>query len=77
MKTQSETILQEVVSEFIHKLSHDITGILQNIMGYTTLLGEEYDKTYLEGIARLTTKLSTRMKTAVSDVDNGELSKKK
>jgi signal transduction histidine kinase len=77
VKTQSETILQEVVSEFIHKLSHDITGILQNIMGYTTLLGEEYDKTYLEGIARLTTKLSTRMKTAVSDVDNGELSKKK
>jgi len=77
VKTQSETIPQEVVSEFIHKLSHDITGILQNIMGYATLLGEEYDKTYLEGIARLITKLSTRMMTAVSDIDNDELSRKK
>jgi len=75
VKTQSEKISQEVVSEFIHKLSHDITGILQNIMGYATLLGEEYDKSYIEGIARLTTKLSTRMTTAVSDVDNGELCK--
>ena len=42
-------------------------------MGYTTLLSEEFDRSYLEGIARLTNKLSTRMKKAVSDVDNGEL----
>lgn len=75
VKTQSEKIPQEVVSEFIHKLSHDVTGILQNIMGFTTLLGEEFDKSYLEGIARLTTKLNARMKTAVSEVDSGELGK--
>ena len=75
MKTRSETIPQEVVSEFIHKLSHDVTGILQNIMGYATLLGEEFDNSYLEGIARLTTKLNARVKTAVSEVDSGELSK--
>ena len=76
MKTQSETIPQEVVSEFIHKLSHDVIGILQNISGYATLLNEEFDKSYIEGIGRLTTKLNNRMKTAVSDVDSGELNKK-
>ncbi|MGY5879993.1 MAG: hypothetical protein RTV31_07060 [Candidatus Thorarchaeota archaeon] len=76
MKTQSETIPQEVVSEFIHKLSHDVIGILQNIMGYATLMNEELDKSYLEGIGRLTTKLNNRMKTAVSEVDSGELTTK-
>jgi len=75
VKSQADTIPQEVVSEFIHKLSHDVTGILQNIMGYATLLGEEFDNSYLEGIARLTTKLNARLKTAVSDVDSGELIK--
>lgn len=75
VKTQPETIPQKVVSEFIHKLSHDVIGILQNIMGYATLLNEELDKSHIEGIARLTTKLNARMKTAVSDIDSGELSK--
>jgi DNA-binding NtrC family response regulator len=60
-------------SEFIHTLSHDITGILQNIMGYTTLLEEDYNKTYIQGISRLITKLSDRVKRAVSDVDEGKL----
>ncbi len=72
----SEMIPQEVASEFIHKLSHDVIGVLQNIMGYTTLLNEEFDKSYLEGIGKLTKKLSTRMTIAVSDVDSGELNKK-
>ena len=76
MKTQSGAIPQEVVSEFIHKLSHDVIGILQNIMGYATLLNEEFDKSYIEGIGRLTKKLNNRMKTAVSDIDSGELNKK-
>ncbi len=80
MKTPENTypmkmIPQEVVSEFIHKLSHDVIGALQNIMGYTTLLNEEFDKSYLEGIGKLTKKLSARMAIAVSDIDNGELNK--
>ena len=69
----SNMIPQEVASEFIHKLSHDVIGVLQNIMGYTTLLNDEFDKSYLEGIGKLTKKLSARMTIAVSDVDNGEL----
>lgn len=69
-------IPQDVASEFIHKLSHDVIGVLQNIMGYTTLLNEEFDKSYLEGIGKLTKKLSARMTVAVSDVDSGELNKK-
>ncbi len=69
----SKMIPQEVASEFIHKLSHDVIGVLQNIMGYTTLLNDEFDKSYLEGIGKLTKKLSARMTIAVSDVDNGEL----
>lgn len=73
---QTKVIPQEVVWEFIHKLSHDVIGILQNIMGYATLLNEEIDKSYIEGIARLTTKLNARMKTAVLDVDSGELNRK-
>lgn len=77
-KTEYDTkmIPQEVVGEFIHKLSHDVIGILQNIMGYTTLLNDEFDRSYLEGIGRLTKKLNARMKSAVSDVDSGELNKK-
>jgi len=42
-------------------------------MGYTTLLNEGFDKSYLEGIGKLTNKLSARMAIAVSDIDNGEL----
>ena len=71
----AKVIPQEVASEFIHKLSHDVIGVLQNIMGYTTLLNDEFDKSYLEGIGKLTKKLSARMTIAVSDVDNGELNK--
>lgn len=74
--SQMKMIPQKVVGEFIHKLSHDVIGILQNIMGYATLLSDEFDKSYIEGIARLTTKLNARMKTAVLDVDSGELTKK-
>lgn len=72
---QTQMIPQEIASEFIHKLSHDVIGVLQNIMGYTTLLTEEFDKSYLEGIGKLTSKLSARMAIAVSDIDNGELNK--
>ena len=68
-------IPQEVASEFIHKLAHDVIGVLQNIMGYTTLLNEEFDKSYLEAIGGLTKKLSVRMTIAVSDIDSGELTK--
>jgi hypothetical protein len=68
-------IPQDVASEFIHKLSHNVIGCLQNIVGYTTLLHEEFDKTYLEGITRLAEKLDSLMKTAVSEIDRGELSK--
>lgn len=69
-------ISQEVAGEFIHKLAHDVIGILQNIMGYTTLLNDEFDKSYLEDISKLTKKLSARMLTAVADIDNGELNSK-
>jgi DNA-binding NtrC family response regulator len=69
----SKNIPSAKASEFIHVLSHDITGILHNIMGYATLLEEEYDKTYIQGISRLATKLSDRVKRAVSDIDEGKL----
>jgi len=68
-------ISEEVVSEFIHKLSHDITGITHNIMGYATLLEEEKNPEYLEEIARLIEKLNNRVKDAVSVVDGGRLKK--
>ena len=70
-------IPQEVAEEFIHKLSHDVIGMLQNIMGYTTLLNEGFDKSYLQGIERLTKKLNARMRTAVSDIENDELNREK
>ncbi len=66
----------EVASEFIHGLSHDVTGVLHNIMGYATLLEDEFDKAYIEGITRLAAKLAERMKQAVSDVDSGILIQK-
>lgn len=72
---KAKMIPQDVASEFIHKLSHDVIGCLQNIMGYTTLLQEEFDQSYLDGIARLTEKLDARIKTAVSEIDRGELTK--
>ena len=72
-KESGQFIKQKKASEFIHKLSHDITGIVQNIMGYATLLEEEYDKSYIEGIGRLSNKLSARVKTAVSEIDSGEI----
>jgi len=66
-------ISETVVSEFIHKLSHDITGITHNIMGYATLLEEENNPEYLKGIARLINKLNKRIEDAVNAVDEGQL----
>ena len=66
-------ISETVASEFIHKLSHDITGITHNIMGYATLLEEENNPEYLKGIARLINKLNKRIEDAVNAVDEGQL----
>jgi len=68
-----QTIKQETASKFIHKLSHDVAGITHNIIGYATLLEEENNPDYMKGIGRLLTKLNDRVKTAVSEIDNGEL----
>jgi signal transduction histidine kinase len=69
-------ITEEIVSEFIHKLSHDVRGIVHNIMGYATLLEEENNPDYLDGISRLVIKLNDRIKRAVTEVDEGSLSEK-
>ncbi len=66
-------ILEEDASKFIHKLSHDITGIAHNIMGYTTLLEEENNPEYIQGITRLVSKLNERIKGAVREIDEGNL----
>ncbi|MHA2352847.1 MAG: response regulator [Candidatus Thorarchaeota archaeon] len=66
-------IKQDTASKFIHKLSHDIIGVAQNIMGYATLLEEENNPEYIKGISRLLTKLNDRVKSAVSEVDDGVL----
>jgi len=67
-------IQQDVASKFIHKLSHDITGIAHNIMGYATLLEEENNPDYVNGISRLLVKLKNRVKAAVTEIDDGHLS---
>jgi DNA-binding NtrC family response regulator len=69
-------ISQETASKFIHKLSHDITGITHNIMGYATLLEDEMNPEYIKGISRLLSKLSEKVKAAVSEVDDGGLNLK-
>jgi len=69
----TSVIKQETASKFIHKLSHDITGISHNIMGYATLLEDEFNPEYVKGISRLLTKLSDKVKIAVSEVDDGVL----
>lgn len=69
-------IMQETASKFIHKLSHDITGITHNIMGYAALLEEEINPEYIKGISRLLLKLSEKIKAAVSEVDDGGLNVK-
>ena len=66
-------IEQETASKFIHKLSHDITGISHNIMGYATLLEDEFNPEYVKGISKLLTKLADKVKAAVSEVDEGVL----
>lgn len=66
-------IKQDTASKFIHKLSHDVIGIAQNIMGYATLLEEEINPEYVKGISRLLNKLNERVKTAVNEVDDGTL----
>ena len=72
-KDSPKGIPVEVASEFIHGLSHDVAGALHNIMGYATLLEDDFDRTYIQGITRVVTKLAERMKQAVSDVDSGIL----
>jgi hypothetical protein len=69
-------IRHDTASKFIHKLSHDITGITHNIMGYATLLEEENNPDYIKGISRLITKLNDKVKTAVSEIDDGVLNEK-
>ncbi len=69
-------IAEEEVSKFIHKLSHDVRGIANNIMGYATLLEEENNQDYLDGISRLVMKLVDRITIAVAEVDEGNLTEK-
>ena len=72
-KVEPPVIRQDTASKFIHKLSHDIIGISQNIMGYATLLAGENNPDYIKGIGRLLNKLNERVKSAVSEVDDGVL----
>jgi DNA-binding NtrC family response regulator len=72
-KDMAEGIPTVAASEFIHQLSHDITGLLHNIMGYATLLEEEYDRAYIQGIAKLVTKISDRVNESVSVIDEEKL----
>ncbi|MBY8996664.1 MAG: hypothetical protein KGD60_02945 [Candidatus Thorarchaeota archaeon] len=69
-------IRHDTASKFIHNLSHDITGITHNIMGYATLLEEENNPDYIKGISRLIMKLNDKVKTAVSEIDDGVLNEK-
>lgn len=69
-------IKQDTASKFIHKLSHDVIGMTQNIMGYATLLEEDNNPEYLKGIGRILKKLNNRVKFAVSEVDDGALNEK-
>ncbi|MHA2027535.1 MAG: hypothetical protein ACXACG_16075 [Candidatus Thorarchaeota archaeon] len=73
---KSPIIRHDTASKFIHKLSHDITGITHNIMGYATLLEEENNPDYIKGIIRLIMKLNDKVKTAVSEIDDGVLNEK-
>jgi DNA-binding NtrC family response regulator len=72
-KAMTQGIPTVAASEFIHQLSHDITGLLHNIMGYATLLEEEYDRAYIQGIAKLVTKISDRVNESVSVIDEEKL----
>ncbi|MFW9892758.1 MAG: response regulator [Candidatus Thorarchaeota archaeon] len=72
----SPKITQEDASKFIHKLSHDVTGIAHNIMGYATLLEEEINPEYIQGISRLVSKLNDRIKRAVTEIDEETLVKR-
>ena len=73
---ENPIIRHETASEYIHKLSHDITGITHNIMGYATLLEEENNPDYIKGIGRLITKLNEKVQTAVTEIDDGVLNEK-
>jgi hypothetical protein len=68
-KARKKSISKTVASEFIHKLSHDVTGIMHNIIGYATLLEKDHNKTYVVGITKLATKLTGRLKQAVLEID--------
>ncbi|MGQ4912368.1 MAG: response regulator [Candidatus Thorarchaeota archaeon] len=61
----------EAASEFIHRLSHDITGMVHNIMGFATLLEEEHSQRYIDGISKQTRRIRERMQKAVADIDEG------
>ena len=71
---QNLMIRQEVASKFIHRLAHDITGIVHNIIGFATLLEDEHDPEYIKGITKQAVKLRERMQQAVASVDEGTLS---
>lgn len=66
-------IEHDVASKFIHKLSHDITGMIHNIMGYATLLEDEPSAEYIQGIAKQTIRIRERIQKAVDDIDQGKL----
>jgi signal transduction histidine kinase len=70
---QPQMISQDTASEFVRKLSHDVTGMVHNIIGYATLLEEEPNPEYIKGIAKQATRIRERVQQAVADVDNGSL----
>ncbi len=62
---------KEELSTIAHDMAHDLRNVLHNIEGYTELLTHDYNLDYVEGISRLTTKISSLLKEWTQLADEG------
>ncbi|MBD3405211.1 MAG: PAS domain S-box protein [Candidatus Lokiarchaeota archaeon] len=73
-KILSEQLLRkqkEELSEFAHQMSHDMKTYFHNILGYSNLLEEEYNREHLTAIQRSVRALENLLLRSVELADSG------
>ncbi|MBD3405260.1 MAG: PAS domain S-box protein [Candidatus Lokiarchaeota archaeon] len=68
---------KEELSDFAHRMSHDLKALLHNILGYNELIEEENESAFTEGIRRQVDRIQSLLERSVELADSGQIIGKK
>lgn len=73
---ETENLLRkqkEELSDFAHRMSHDLKALLHNILGYVELIEDEYSSPFTEGIGRQVDRIQSLLNRSVELADSGQV----